>query len=115
MRFCPNCNRSMVRATGSGAIVFSCPCGVEEPGEAADARISGAVLGATETVSMYESLIRTAPFDRTNQVVMRPCVACGLDYMVQIRVGVSEVIVYKCKCGREERAAAPAPAPTADA
>jgi hypothetical protein len=74
-------------------------------GSAADARISGEVLGAGETTTMYRGLIRTAAFDRTNQQVMRACVSCGLDYMTQIRVGDAEAIVYKCKCGREESGA----------
>ena len=51
---------------------------------------------------MYRNLIRTAPFDRTNQQVSRSCSGCGLDYMTQIRVGESEAIIYTCKCGNEE-------------
>jgi len=102
MRFCRNCDRAMIRDPSSGVVVFRCPCGVEETGDPEDARISGAVLGAGETTEMYRLLIRTAPFDRTNQLVQRPCPDCGLDYMTQIRVGVSEVILYKCKCGHEE-------------
>jgi DNA-directed RNA polymerase subunit M/transcription elongation factor TFIIS len=102
MRFCKNCGRAMIRDPSSGAVVFRCPCGTEEKGAPEDARISGAVLGAGETTEMYRLLIRTAPFDRTNQLVKRLCSDCGLDYMTQIRVGDDEVIIYKCKCGREE-------------
>ena len=102
MRFCNNCGRAMIRDPSSGTVVFRCPCGVEEKGAPEDARISGAVLGAGETTEMYRLLIKTAPFDRTNQLVARLCPDCGLDYMTQIRVGDSETIVYKCKCGREE-------------
>jgi hypothetical protein len=92
----------MVRDPSSGVVVFRCPCGVEEPGTPEDARIGGAVLGAGETTEMYRRLIQTAPFDRTNQLVKRPCRGCGLDYMTQIRVGDAEVIVYKCDCGHED-------------
>ena len=92
----------MVCDPSSGSVIFRCPCGVEEKGLPADARVGGAVLGASETTEMYRRLIRTAPYDRTNQIVRRPCPDCGLDYMVQIRVGDSEVIIYKCKCGHEE-------------
>jgi predicted RNA-binding Zn-ribbon protein involved in translation (DUF1610 family) len=91
----------MVRDPSSGSVVFRCPCGVEEKGDPSDARVSGAVLGAGETTEMYRRLIQTAPYDRTNQLVRRPCPDCGLDYMVQIRVGDAEVIIYKCKCGFE--------------
>jgi DNA-directed RNA polymerase subunit M/transcription elongation factor TFIIS len=102
MRFCKNCDRAMVRDPSSGAVIFRCHCGVEEPGNPEDARIGGAVLGAGETTEMYRLLIKTAPFDRTDQLVKRLCPDCGLDYMTQIRVGDAEVIVYKCKCGHEE-------------
>jgi DNA-directed RNA polymerase subunit M/transcription elongation factor TFIIS len=102
MRFCPNCERAMIRDTSKGVVVYRCPCGVEEAGGPEAARIGGLVLGAGETTEMYRRLIQTAPFDRTNQLVHRLCRTCGLDYMTQIRVGDAEVIVYKCKCGREE-------------
>jgi predicted RNA-binding Zn-ribbon protein involved in translation (DUF1610 family) len=92
----------MVRDPSSGSVVFSCPCGHEEKGAPEDARIAGGVLGAGETTEMYRRLIQTAPYDRTNLLVRRLCPDCGLDYMVQIRVGDAEVIVYKCKCGYEE-------------
>ena len=101
MRFCPTCCRAMMRDPSSGSIVFRCHCGVEEKGGAADARVGGAILGAGETTEMYRRLIQTAPLDRTNQLVRRPCPDCGLNYMVQIRVGIAEVIIYKCKCGFE--------------
>lgn len=102
MRFCQNCGRSMTRDPSSGRVVYRCACGAEEPGGPEDARVFGQVLGAGETTEMYRLLIKTAPFDRTNQLVARDCPNCGLDYMTQIRVGEAEVIVYKCKCGHEE-------------
>ena len=69
------------------------------PGDAYDARVGGAVLGAGETTEMYKRLIQVSPFDRVNQLVAKSCSKCGLDYMTQIRVGESEAIVYTCKCG----------------
>jgi len=102
MRFCPNDGRSMVRDPSSGVVVFRCPCGVEETGAPEDARVGGAVLGAGETTEMYRLLIRTAPFDKTDKMVLRDCEDCGRDYQVQIRVGESETIIYKCKCGHED-------------
>lgn len=99
MEFCNNCGRTMVRDFSTGAVVFRCACGEEKKGAPEDARTAGAVLGASETAAMYGQLIRTAAGDRTNQLVLRDCPECGLDYMFQIRVGDAEVIVYKCKCG----------------
>jgi DNA-directed RNA polymerase subunit M/transcription elongation factor TFIIS len=109
MRFCENCGRAMIRDPSSGAVVFRCPCGVEEKGADVDARVSGVVLGAGETTEMYRRLIQTSPHDRTNQLVKRPCPDCGRDYQVQIRVGDAEVIIYKCKCGHEDAGGAPTP------
>lgn len=108
MKFCANCDRVMRRDASTGVVKFVCICGNSEPGTPADARIAGAVLGAGETTEMYGRLIQNAPFDRTNQIVRRPCGECGLDYQVQIRVGKDEVIIYRCKCGAGGRAAAPA-------
>ena len=103
MRFCDNCGRSMVRDTATGALVFRCPCGAAVKGGGYDARVGGAVIGASETTEMYRHLIQTAPHDRTVQLIRRAeCPDCGLDYRVQIRVGDAEVIILKCKCGREE-------------
>ena len=102
MRFCEICDRAMVRDPSMGKIVFRCPCGNEKKGDANDVRIGGASLNSAETSEMYHLLIENAPMDRTNQLVARNCVKCGLDYMTQIRVGESEVIIYKCKCGLEE-------------
>lgn len=99
MKFCKVCERVMPREISSGAVVYVCACGAEEKGSEADARIGGQIYGSGETKSMYKYLIDTAPQDRTNQLVRRDCPNCGLDYMVQIRVGSAEVIVYSCKCG----------------
>ena len=102
MRFCKVDGRAMRRNPASGEVVFICTsCLSEERGGPADARISGAVHGAAETVEMYRRLIEPAAFDRANQVVRRDCPECGLDYAVQIRVGDAEIVIYKCKCGRE--------------
>lgn len=104
MRFCDNCGRAMVRDTTAGAVVYRCPCGAEEKGAPADARVGGATLEARETTALYGPLIRSAPSDRTTQLVRRNCPRCGLDHMCQIRIGDAEIVVYKCKCGHEEGA-----------
>jgi predicted RNA-binding Zn-ribbon protein involved in translation (DUF1610 family) len=99
MKFCKVCERAMPREIGSGSVVFVCACGAEEKGTAMDARIGGQSYGTSETRSMYSYMLATASKDRTNQLVPRDCPNCGLDYMVQARVGSAEVIVYSCKCG----------------
>lgn len=102
MRFCKIDGRAMRRNPASGAIEFICTsCQTVEKGSAADARVSGAIHGASETTEMYRRLIETAPHDRTNQVVKLDCPKCGLDYAVQIRVGDAEVVIRVCKCGHE--------------
>ena len=89
----------MARDTSSGAVVFRCFCGARVEGTPDDARIAGDILHAGETEEMYRRLIRNAAFDRVNQVVLRDCPECGLDYMTQVRVGAREVVVWVCKCG----------------
>jgi DNA-directed RNA polymerase subunit M/transcription elongation factor TFIIS len=99
MHFCDTCSRVMARDTSSGKVVFVCACGAELPGAPEDACISTVAQGAEQTTALYESLIRNASKDRTNQLVARDCPQCGLDYMTQVRVGEQEIIVYTCKCG----------------
>lgn len=89
----------MTRDTSSGAVSFVCYCGVRVDGGPEDARIASDILNAGETEEMYRRLIRSAPFDRVNQQVLRDCPKCGLDYMTQIRVGAREVVIWVCKCG----------------
>jgi hypothetical protein len=49
MLFCPTCDRAMVRSMATGAVTFKCTsCLREEKGAPADARVSGAVHGASE-------------------------------------------------------------------
>jgi hypothetical protein len=106
----------MVRDPSSGTVVFRCDaCAQTESGRPEDARISGAVLGAGETAEMYQTLVRQAPRDRVSCLVRRDC-SCGLDYATQIRVGDAEIVIYKCKCGKETSGSdAPAPAAAATA
>ena len=102
MRFCVKCDRTMARNTVTGVVTFKCACGYIEKGDPIDARVAGATLSAAETIDMYQNLIRTAPFDRTNQLIKKDCAMCGRDYAVQLLVGISEVVIVKCKCGHEE-------------
>jgi len=99
VKFCKNCERVMPREIGTGEVVFVCACGAKEKGTDTDSRISGAVYGTAETQSMYQYMLRTAPKDRTNQIVHRDCPQCGRDYMVQARIGTGEVVFHRCKCG----------------
>ena len=102
MRFCSTCDRVMTKDASSGYIIFRCYCGAEEKGDPEDARVSGALVGVGETIELYRTLIRGAAYDRVNQLVRKsPCVECGLDYQTQIRLGKSEIVIYKCKCGAE--------------
>jgi hypothetical protein len=101
LHFCNDCDRAMSLDVTTGRVIFKCACGAETPGGPFDARVGGAALGISETTEMYRKLIETAPFDRTNQQVMRQC-GCGRDYMTQIRIGDAEIIKFKCKCGHEE-------------
>ena len=99
MKFCPECGLTMLKDMQTGNIMYKCLCGTEVVGTAYDRRIVGSVLGSSETAELFKTLIASAAFDRTNQLVKRDCSSCGRDYMTQIRVGESELIFYKCKCG----------------
>ncbi|HVE13717.1 MAG TPA: hypothetical protein VNI01_10020 [Elusimicrobiota bacterium] len=111
MHFCAVCSRAMRRVCLSGVVVFRCACGREEKGGPDDARIGGRSVGVSSTGDTFHTLIRNAPFDRTNKVVKRDCVTCGLDYMTQLRLGTAEIVIYRCKCGRQEDAGGVASVP----
>lgn len=99
MKFCSNCNRAIKKRITMGVVVFKCVCGYSEETKPEDVLISNITINSTETTEMYNNLIELAPFDRTTQLVKLDCPNCGRDYVSQIRVGTSEIIVYRCKCG----------------
>jgi hypothetical protein len=100
MKFCPKCDRAMVRGTPLGKLEFRCPvCSEVVEGSEWDARVGGGVLGSGEVKDIYDSIIGVSAFDRTNQLVAKDCTECGRDYMTQLRVGEDEIIVHTCKCG----------------
>lgn len=99
MKFCSICNRAIKKRIVMGSVLFKCECGNAEETNPEDVLISNITTNTTETTEMYNNLIDLAPFDRTNQLIKEICPTCGLDYLTQIRVGTSEIIVYRCKCG----------------
>lgn len=99
MIFCTNCGLIMQRDSSMGRIVFTCACGEKKDGTPEDARIESKSFGSSEDITMYQSIIKNAAHDRTNQVVSKQCTNCPLNYMVQVRVGSAEIIVHVCKCG----------------
>lgn len=99
MKFCKHCNRAIKKRILLGQVVFKCVCGNLEETKPDDVLISNITLNHTETTEMYNNLIELAPFDRTTQLINLDCPDCGRDYVSQIRVGTSEIIVYRCKCG----------------
>lgn len=102
MKFCDDCRRSMIKKTSGGIVEFVCVCGKVQKGSPEDASIHRDTTAASEALGRYAMLIKNAPFDPTNQRVMKDC-PCGLDYQVQLRLGESEVVITACKCGRTSR------------
>ena len=99
MKFCTKCDRAIKKRIISGSVVFRCICGNVEETRPEDVLISSITVNTTETTEMYNNLIELAPFDRTTQLISFDCPSCGRDYISQIRIGSSEIIVYRCKCG----------------
>ena len=110
MNFCPDCSRAMARNTQSGVVVFVCYCGFFLEGSPENARIAGG-LYTGDIEEMYRRLIRNAAHDRVNQRVKKDCPLCGIDYLVQIRVGNREIVIWVCKCGYDSSRKPDRPAP----
>jgi DNA-directed RNA polymerase subunit M/transcription elongation factor TFIIS len=102
MKFCSRCFRCIKNSKSPKFIVYKCKCDHIEPTEPEDLLILSETTANTETTEMYNNLIELAPFDRTNQLVKKDCPDCGLDYLTQLRIGPSEIIIYRCKCGYRE-------------
>lgn len=99
MKFCKQCERAIKKKIVENRIIFKCICGYLENTDPEDVLINHDTLTSNENPEMYHNLIHFAPFDRTNELIKQDCPNCGLDYFTQIRVGSSEIIIYKCKCG----------------
>ena len=106
MKFCPSCESVMRQSMATGRVVFHCEvCSTEVEGQASDTLIFSGVIetGIESEEQKYARLLVNAAHDPSNEKVHRTCPKCGLDYMTQIRVGSRELIIFKCKCGHEER------------
>lgn len=102
MKFCTKCGRAIKKRIISGLVTFICVCENVEKTNPEDLLINNVTTTNTETIEMYETLIKVAPYDRTNQLVKEDCPNCGLDYLAQVRIGTSETIIYVCDCGYEK-------------
>jgi len=100
MRFCPQCQRALIRAPTEDGIEHVCSvCGTRVAGTPMDARIGGSQAGGEQVAQLYKVPIRIAPFDPTTQQVAELCTSCGRDYMSLVRVGDQEIAILACKCG----------------
>lgn len=99
MKFCRKCDRLIKKKIIFGKIEFKCICGNIEEVNDKDVLINSESLTYTENPEMYYDLIHFAPFDRTNELVLKDCNQCGRNYLTQVRIGSTEAVIYRCKCG----------------
>lgn len=59
------------------------------------------LLETRESNLKFEDFIKSSPFDPAANIVKKDCPNCGLDFMIMIRVGSSEIVMYTCDCGFE--------------
>lgn len=98
-KFCPQCESIMTKSTATGAIVFQCRCQLQLPGAPEDTLMAEGYLETTESNLKHEVFIDNAPFDQAAYKVHKTCPSCGLDFLVQIRIGSQASILYSCSCG----------------
>jgi hypothetical protein len=99
MKFCRICERAIKKNITNNMVIYQCFCGNIEETSAVDVLISSETMSSNETTELYNNLIDLAPFDRSCQRVNMTCPNCGLNYMSQLRLGSSEIVVHVCKCG----------------
>ena len=110
MRFCPEDGSVMTLDTSTGEPRFNCACGRRFPdperGEKPDpndARIASGALREDETLEKFTRTIRDAPFDPANQKVAADCPDCGRDYLTQVILGPSQIVIRRCRCGWQSK------------
>jgi hypothetical protein len=92
----------MQKSTATGQIVFTCECrnpvgGI--PGTPEDTLMYAEYPEAGKSNLKYETFIENAPYDPAANRILRACPKCRLPYLVSIRVGVAEQVLYVCECG----------------
>jgi len=91
----------MVRAVDKGDVIFRCPCGNEEKGGGKD-RLLHINVAHDDQGQKYETLVRVAPFARTEFQGVRTCKKCHKGYMTMVVVGDEQAVVWSCTCGHVE-------------
>lgn len=89
----------MSKSTATGQIVFQCKCQLQLQGAPEDTLMAEGYLEAAESNLKHEVFIDNAPFDQAAYKVNKPCLNCGLDFLVQIRIGSQAAVIYTCSCG----------------
>jgi predicted RNA-binding Zn-ribbon protein involved in translation (DUF1610 family) len=85
--------------TTSGVILFSCRCLLTEEGSPDDTLMAEEYLETADSDQKHDVFIENSPYDPAANVVMKDCPQCGLNYLVMVRIGVTETTIYTCSCG----------------
>ncbi|QYB17512.1 hypothetical protein PV-S19_0148 [Pacmanvirus S19] len=100
MRFCPQCSSVMTKSTSvTGSIVFQCVCRLIIEGQDDDSLMAQGFLETAESNLKHEVFIENSPYDPAANVVLKDCPQCGLNFMVMVRIGVTETTMFSCRCG----------------
>ncbi len=100
MKFCRECNSVMSKTTTlHGAIIFQCPCQLQEPGQPDDSLMAEGLFENTGSDHKHMIFIENSPFDPAANIVLKDCLNCGLNFLTLIRIGQNETTFYTCTCG----------------
>lgn len=100
MKFCEICQSRMVKSTATGRILFICRCGNPPiEGTADDSLMHEVHLTVSHSNLKHEVFIENAPYDNAAYIIESPCLQCPLPYLISIRVGTQEQVLYVCSCG----------------
>jgi predicted RNA-binding Zn-ribbon protein involved in translation (DUF1610 family) len=84
--------------TVTGVIEFHCRCQLIEPGHPDDTLMAEEYVDAGSS-NKHDVFIENSPFDLAANKVLKDCPNCGLNFMILIRIGPSESVMYVCSCG----------------
>jgi|SRR3989344_3645134 len=100
MKFCEQCSSILTPNTKSGYLMFHCRCGLIYKSEPNDTLRFEEYMESSESKEKYKAFIDNSAFDPAGLKVDKLCKECNMPYLTMIRVGIDEIPMYTCTCGK---------------
>jgi hypothetical protein len=99
MKFCSICNSKMNRIIKDGSIFYECECKNTVDAEDDELCVLDENFVDEDNVDKYTEIIKNSPYDKSANLIKRPCNKCTRTYMTHIHVSKHQTSIYTCICG----------------